>query len=118
MKTATINVTLSISGDGINRQEIPLASWQSTNSPAFYQLLPLNSGDNTITLPVSPSPLGGYCLILLPAGVTAKWKGVDGDSGYSMGTTGGLLMIPLNESVPGSFVINVSGQCVAPMWIP
>ncbi|HEY1695123.1 MAG TPA: hypothetical protein VGG39_23305 [Polyangiaceae bacterium] len=117
-KIATLNVTLSITGDGVNDQTIPIASWQSTNSPGYRNPAQvLSSGPNTITLPTSPVPLGGYLIITVPSGFTITFKGVAADTGYNAGNAGGTLVLPLNQASPGSFVVNASAQCVATVWV-
>ena len=115
-KTATLNVTLSIAGDGRNDQDIPLASFQSTNSPGDCLEVPVASAGNYTVLLPQTTPLASYAVIVVPAGITCIDKGVPGDTGYNMGVTGGLLIKYLNQSPPGSFVLNLSAPCTLAIW--
>lgn len=118
--TATVTLTVSITGNGKNEVSAPLAQWQSTTSPGIHtQATLVGSTPYTVTPPVSPQNLAGLAIIQLPPGVSATWKGVSGDTGYAMGTVGSqdvVLMVPLNQSVPGSFVLLSTAQAVVDLY--
>lgn len=112
-KTATINVTLSVQGDGINDNTIPLASWQGTNSPADrMRVTTVAAGDYDLLIP----PGTTYVIVQLPTGVTAILKGQSSDLGCNQGSLGGLLMLLANTAVQITEVINFSAPCTFVVW--
>ena len=114
-KTATLNVTLSVTGDGVNEQSIPLASFQSTNSPGYRFLLRLANGDNNLAtiLPALPAPLvESYLIVVLPAGSVVTVKGAGGDAGVSLAP--GLLMFAPGGGNP---ILTSTGTCVVTIWV-
>lgn len=122
--TATINTYLSLVGNGVNEQSVPMSTpYQATNSPGQRIPTTLNSGDNTIVPPQSPQPTAGICYVLLPTGANITLKGVGGDTGYLLGSANPSipLQIPVGTGsgpggYTGSFILNASSQCVVTIW--
>jgi hypothetical protein len=118
--TATVTLTLTLSGNGKNDTTPILAQWQNQSSPGICTQVTLAAGTPyTVTPPTSPQNLAGMAIIQLPPGVSVTWKGVSGDTGYAMGTVGSqnvALMVPLNQVVPGSFVLLAVAQAVVSVW--
>ena len=111
MKTATVNLTVSVAGDGENSQGIPVAAWQSQNSPGSSYSVNVPIGDYTVAPPLT-APIAGYAIVTFPAGPVAVLKGSAGDAGINMGSLGGTIQIVLNQVFPSnSFIINFSVAC-------
>lgn len=119
---ASLTVLLSITGGPfpINEQTPPLLV-QMTNSPGQRIQQTLVSGPNTITPPQSPQPTATFAVIIPPASssVTKVFKGVSGDTGYTLSNTQPSV-IPIGSVAGpgggiGSFILNASGT--EAVWI-
>ena len=117
---ATVTLTVTLSGNGKNQTDVVLAQWQNQASPGICEQVTLAAGTPfTVTPPASPQNLAGMAIVQLPPGVSATWKGVSGDAGYAMGTVGSqnvALVVPLNQTSPGSFVLLSVAQAVVSVW--
>jgi hypothetical protein len=118
---ATLNALLSITGNGVNDQSQPIgAVFTNATSPGVRTVMSWAGGDNIIVPPQSPLAAAQLFIAQVPFGVVLKFKGVAGDTGYTLGTNG-YLMVPVGTvsgpgSYVGSFIINASGACQTLAW--
>ena len=86
----------------------------SADANGVVQLVTLASGDNTITLPVSPVP--NYCIIKLPSNNTALTKliGPDGGPGITISKVGVTLLSFHTLAPPNDLVLNSDALQTSP----
>ena len=92
-------------GEGGGKTYGPLTITSAT-ACLHTQVIVLQSGANTITIPTTPAPTG--CIIALPSTNTAvtTLKGVAGDTGIAIGKTTRHVLCWDPTAVPASFVLN------------
>lgn len=118
---ATLQVLLSIVGNGVNEQDQPIGGpVQNTTSPGIRQGIVLASGNQTIAPPQSPFTTSKLAIIVLTDATAVYFKGVNGDTGYRLGTAGPSI-IELGSAVgpdgnTGSFVLNSAGTTPIVIW--
>lgn len=106
--TATFNCTLSGLASG---SKTVSESWSITDGSELTTLVNLASGDNTIAVPASPSPVPTLIVIVPPTTNTfaLKLKGAGGDTGVIINTTKPTV---LSWSTGASFILNANGGVV------
>ncbi len=103
------NAVLTLSGSVLSTPfgSLVVGPLNATSAAANgqVQVLVLQSGANTITVPSAPAPNG--CVIVLPPTNTAATtvKGVTGDTGIAIGKTGWAVLPFDPAAVPASFVL-------------
>lgn len=105
MATATIRIDGVIGGEAGSKAIGPIFLTNVTSN-GQTQWVVLQSGANTITVPVSPAPAG--CIIKLPAANTAitTLKGVTGDTGIALGKVTTTVLNWDSAAPPTNFVLN------------
>lgn len=106
--TGTVTVSGAISGLPSGSRAIGPLTVSPTNASGHVIDVVLASGDNTITVPSTPTTSG--CIIQFGASstTTKKLKGIGADTGITVTKTGFAVLCWDTAAVPGSFVINSS----------
>jgi hypothetical protein len=113
-KTSTVNLTLSVLGDGVNESDF-FTIFSSAASPGTRTSLALTTGDNNI----QATQVGSFPVLAIlqpPSGstVTKLLKGVGGDSGIPVDPASPIV---LGFSTAASkYVLNLSGPETVSVW--
>lgn len=105
--SATVTVSGTVqSGPAGSTLSIGPFSITSANAAFAITSVVLDGGDNTITVPATPTPTG--CLIIPPSTNTAAitYKGAGGDTGTRISKTQPQMLTFDSASVPANFVLN------------
>jgi len=110
---ATARLILQGHVDDFLPESIPLpVTWALTSAVYIVQQNTIGNGDNTYTVPSSPTP--ARLLIMIPPATvtyTKKWKGAGGDTGVSFDQ----YLAMIKPVVAGStFIINSGGAETSP----
>jgi hypothetical protein len=113
-KTSTVNLTLTVLGDGVNESDF-FTIYSNATSPGTRTSLALTTGDNTIrATQVASFPVLG--ILQPPPGstVTKLLKGVGGDAGIAIDPASPIV---IGFSVAASsYVLNLSGPETVSIW--
>lgn len=116
--SATVNFNAIIAGLPLGQLGITPAALASANANGQVQEPVLANGDNTITVPSVPPPIG-VLIIMNPANTQAMvLKGVGADTGIKIAKTGWLWLPFDTTNLPASLVLNsAAAQTGLPTYI-
>lgn len=109
----TAGATNYIRFSGDQASELIYATGALADSPAMQELATLAIGNNTITVPDTDDFTVHGVVIIPPSAndIDPTLKGVNGDTGISLSAVHASV-IQFGETVPASFVLNVSAEVV------
>ena len=108
MATGSVTVDGSVTGQLTGTRTIGPLTLTSSAAQAQTTQVVLASGANTITVP-STSCVCAVIAFAAASTVTKILKGVTGDTGVAISTTGFVVLTWVSGSAPASFVITCSG---------